>query len=434
MKKLMYSLMVMLLFATGLHAQAVVQDDLKTLINASLSYFPKLKELNEQAEAGRWKVELGQSNYLPSVNGNVSYNYIDPVAKTMLPIPGMNKEIQFQPNQNINANISVNQVLWDFGRVKNQVDKAKDELQISKANIEWNKALLAQQVGSIYFNIIYLQQAIAVQDSLLNFLKQNERVIESKMKNGDALELDLLTVKSSTDQAMNRRVDLENLLGKQYNLLNYTTGQDAASVSAGAPLVFVWPVPAKDSLINTALNQNEEIRMGKWKLEQASHELSLNKSNAYPSLNFTGLAGYKNGYQPNLDDVRFNYLLGVGLVIPIYSGSKYSTQIRIARSIGEQARFALENNMNTVKRDVESSYLDIKSNEERLKNVQGQVAQAERACRLAQSRYQNGTVIYVELLNAQNALLQARLSKLQYQYQLCLAQLDLARLTGIHYW
>ncbi len=60
--------------------------------------------------------------------------------------------------------------------------------------------------------------------------------------------------------------------------------------------------------------------------------------------------------------------------------------------------------------------------------------QANKALTLAQSRYRNGVITYLDLQNAQTSLLEAQLSRIQYQYQLSLAGLELMHLSGQEFW
>ena len=83
---------------------------------------------------------------------------------------------------------------------------------------------------------------------------------------------------------------------------------------------------------------------------------------------------------------------------------------------------------------MDQAVADIQASSDRLRNIESQIRQASRAMDLAKSRFKNGTITYVELLNAQTNLQQAYLFKLQYSYQLTLAKVALARLMGFKYW
>ncbi|MFX9038818.1 hypothetical protein ABTN43_19550, partial [Acinetobacter baumannii] len=72
--------------------------------------------------------------------------------------------------------------------------------------------------------IVFLQKAITIQDSVLAFLAENKKIVDAKIKDGEALKLDLLNIQANIDNEENKKIDLTNSLAKQINLLSYTTG------------------------------------------------------------------------------------------------------------------------------------------------------------------------------------------------------------------
>jgi len=95
---------------------------------------------------------------------------------------------------------------------------------------------------------------------------------------------------------------------------------------------------------------------------------------------------------------------------------------------------AIETLNSNYRKDIEQALTDLSSNLERIKNTQGQIEEAQYANALAENRFKNGVGTNLELTNASTNLQRAQLTKLQYQYQLCLAKVELARLLGYKYW
>ena len=429
-------ILTLLLIGSFVKSQtSTVNPDLKTLINQSFSYFPKMKELQQQVTTSVYRADGTNSAYMPAVTANVGYSYVNPISQVAFPLaPGEYTTLYFQPHNNFSSAINISQTIYDFGKVKATVEKAKDDIKISRANLDVNKALLAAQVSNIYYSIIYLKKAINVQDSLLFTLGQSKKLIDSRLKNGDALELDVLTVKNNIDNADNRKADLQNMLDKQMSLLYYTVGQTSINADPKTNFDFNVLTGQGDSAITLAQKSSPDVLLSQLKIDQAKHDILLNKATALPLLSLNGSLGYKNGYQPDIYAVRFNYLVGVNLAIPLYQGGRYLYQTRVAKSTLLQSQYSFENTNTQLRRDVDQVTADIHLNEEKVRNTTSMVEQAELALNMAQSRYKNGTIIYVELFTAQNNLQNAQLSKLQYEYQLCLAKIELTRLTGVVYW
>jgi outer membrane protein TolC len=95
---------------------------------------------------------------------------------------------------------------------------------------------------------------------------------------------------------------------------------------------------------------------------------------------------------------------------------------------------AVESLSSTYKKDIEQALTDISTNLERIKNTRGQIDQAKAAQILATNRLKGGTGTNLEITNAGTNMQRAALTKLQYEYQLCLAKVELTRLMGYQYW
>jgi outer membrane protein len=89
---------------------------------------------------------------------------------------------------------------------------------------------------------------------------------------------------------------------------------------------------------------------------------------------------------------------------------------------------------NDFHRDINQSLTDIQSNLDRIKNTEGQIEQNRVALEITASRFKNGVATNLDLTNASTNLQKAALTRLQYEYQLCLAKLQLANLAGVRYW
>jgi outer membrane protein TolC len=409
-------------------AQVQINNELKNLINQSFTYYPKVKEVNNTISTAQQKLELTKLNNMPEVTGNASYAYIQP--KITIPLGGT--EFQFAPVNSVNASINAQYALIDFGRLKANIEKSKDELQTATHNLSYVKAQLANQVANIYYNIVYLKKAIAIQDSVLKFLNDNKKIVDAKLQNGDALKVDVLNIQAAIDNEQNRKVDLQNAIQKQLNLLNYTTG---ISLANGTQFDFDLTATNNiDDLIAIAQATNMDFVIMKDKIKEALSDVNIAKLSNKPIVGLQASAGYKNGYIPDVENPRFNYLAGIGITVPIYNGGKTKQQVKLAQKIVKQNELAQETLNNNYKKDIQQALTDIKSNMERIQNTQGQIDEAKYAERLAAARFLNGTGTNLELTNASTNVQRAELTRLQYQYQLCLAKIELARLIGYQYW
>ena len=411
-------------------AQVTANTELKGLINQSFGYFPKIKEVENTVETARQRLEIARDN-MPVVDANASYNFVQPKIVLPLEINGKLQDFQFAPVHNLNANVGASYTLFDFGRLKANIEKSKSDIKYAEHNTDYARSQLANQVANVYYNIIYFQKGIVIEDSVIAYLNDNKRVVESKLKNGDAIKLDLLSIQSQIDAEENRKIDLQNYLQKQLNLLKYTTGNDN---TAGASFDFEIPLKALAEALGEAQINNPEYLLANDRVKQSQNDIAIARLGTRPSVNIGASTGFKNGYVPDVNAMKFNYAAGVSLKLPIYDGNRTKQQVRLSETVLTQNKLAIETLNSNYKRDIQQALIDIQSNQERINNTKGQIEQAQTAETLAASRLKNGVGTNLEITNASTNVERAQFSKLQYEYQLCLAKVELVRLLGYKYW
>jgi len=429
MKKI---LMTVVIFISAYFAQAqtTVNAELKGLINQSFAYFPRIKEAENTVETAKQRLEIAKNN-LPVIDANASYNFVEPKIVLPLEVNGKTQEFQFAPVHNFNTNIEASYTLFDFGRLKTAIQKSKDDIQYAQHSTDNAKMQLANQVANIYYNIIYFRKAIVIEDSIIAYLNDNKRIVESKLKNGDAIKLDLLSIQSQLDAEENKKVDLLNYLKKQQNLLQYTTGNSSI---AAADFDFDLPLKEVTEALSEAKINNPEFVLANDKIVQSKNDMAIARLGTRPSVHIGASTGFKNGYVPYVNDMKFNYAAGISFKLPIYDGNRTKQQVKLSETVLSQNKLALETLNSNFRRDIQQVLIDIQSNQERISNTGGQIEQAQTAEALAASRFKNGVGTNLEITNASANLGRAQFSRLQYEYQLCLAKIELVRLLGYKYW
>ena len=424
MKKIVLCMAVLVGSYTTTFAQNLINGELKNLLNQSLQYFPKVKEVQQSVQLAEDKLALTELNKYPDVTIDASYAYVQP----KIEVAFGEKTFQFAPVHNVSGALNGSYTLFDFGRLQTNIQKAKLELQTSKYVAEQLKHSLFFQISQLYYQIIYAKKAIEIQNQVLQLLTENKIIIETQLKNGNAIQLDLLTIQSKIDNELNRKIDLETNVQKLLNLLNYATG--VSTISEGQLSIALKNYTLEDAM-QMALLHNPSIAIAKDKVSVSKTDVAITKLNERPYVGLKASVGSRNGYLPQIQDPRFNYNAGVGFSVPLFNGGKTKQQIKI------QERSLALNETNVVsqihdfEKDIQAALIDIKSNESRIKNAATQIEQAALAQKLSVSKLKNGTATPIEITSTNADYQRALLNQLQYQYQLCNAQLELIKLMGV---
>ena len=423
MKKIILLLSAIVIY-NNTFSQSLINNELKNLLNQSLIYFPKVKEVQQSVQLAEDKLALTELNKYPDVTIDASYAYVQP----KIEVPFGEKTFQFAPIHNISGALNGSYTLFDFGRLQSSIEKAKLELQTSKHIAEQLKHSLFFQISQLYYQIIYAKKAISIQNQVIQLLNENKSVVEVQLKNGNAIQLDVLTIQSKIDNEINRKIDLETNLQKLLNLLKYATG--VGNIEEGQ-LVITLKNYTFDEAIQMALIHNPGIAIAKDKVNVSKADVAITKLNERPYVGLKASVGSRNGYLPQIQDPRFNYNAGIGFSVPLFNGGKIKQQIKIQERSLALSETNVVAQIHDFEKDIQAAIIDIQSNDSRIKNAASQIEQAALAQKLSVSKLKNGTTTPIEITSTNADYQRALLNQLQYQYQLCNAQLELIKLMGI---
>ena len=200
--------------------------------------------------------------------------------------------------------------------------------------------------------------------------------------------------------------------------------------------VFDFDVALKDALtlVSEAQKNNLEYVLARDKVQQAEGDLAIIRTNNKPFINIGANAGFKNGYVPDVNQIRFNYAAGVTLHVPIYDAGKTKRETKLQETIIKQNELAIQSLDNEYNKDIVQALTDINSNLQSIKNRKDKLQKQTQQKQLASSRFINGVGTNLEITNASTNRSRAEFTRLQYEYQLCLAKVELVRLLGYQYW
>jgi outer membrane protein TolC len=426
MNKLLYTI-IFAFILTHSFGQVKSNAEIKNIITASFSYFSKVKEIENLVLTAKEKVAITELSNKPTIDFFASYNYLRP--KIEVPIEGRN--FQFAPINNLASGFTSSYPLFDFGRQKNNIAKSKSELQWSEHQAKFSRIKLAHQIAQLYYNIMYLKHAIKVEDSIIHFLNYNKSIAVNKFKNGDNIQLDTINIQSNIDAEENIKIDINNKLQKQLILLEFTSGIKEVKESE---FNFMVEENEMKNAFELAQRNNPEFQMSENKIQQQKIALQGIKLENKPMVSLHAATGVKNGYVPAVNELKFNYNAGISFIVPVYNFGKTKQNIKLQESIIKQQELEHVSLNETFNKDIKQVLIDISSNQELIKNSESQIKSTAAAMKIVSSKYQNGTASYLDLIAVSNSQQRAELSKLQYQYQLSIAEVELAKLMGLEYW
>lgn len=415
------------------------QSDSLTLdkaITQVLAAHPQLQESVYQTQAAEAQISQAKSGLYPTVQAEATYNYLHPISYILFPgADGSFSKLNFNPANNFSAGLSARYTLYDFGQTRSRIELSNT----SKTLTEEQQKIIRQELSlatiQCFYGILLFQDGIQVQDEQLRNLRQNLEEIQARITNETATDFDLLTTQVRIANTENQKNDL---IRSKQNLeiqLKQLLGMPATSVVV-LQGDFTDAAYATDEqmLIDQALGQRSESTLSTMSIKLAQQQRALLGLGNRPSLTANASAGYKNGYQPDIYKVRFNYMAGAALTIPIFSGYRVRSQVQEAEFRLKASESSAENVKRNITVEVQQALATLSNAKARLKTSQVQVAQAEEAARQARLRFQNELITNLDLLDVQLAVAQAELNYLQARHDYTIGTYQLKKAAGEKVW
>ncbi len=277
---------------------------------------------------------------------------------------------------------------------------------------------LTAEVARTYLSLRGAQRQRAIVQSDIADEQQLLKLTHSRSDNGFASQADsvqqqaqlsasqaqLPPIDQNIDQAMNR---LALLLALPPGALAERLGELPRNDVALPPEV---PVGLPGDL----LRRRPDILKSEADLHAATAKVGQAKAQLFPSITLGGTAGFQSIHADSLTDwaSRF-WVCGAEISIPIFEGGKLKAQIRTADAQMKEAALTWRSTVLSAYHDANNALVAYADEQRHASALARQLADARRSDALMRSRFKNGFVSMIEVLDAQRGVHQAEEQALQ---------------------
>jgi len=320
--------------------------------------------------------------------------------------------------------------------------------------LEIVKRSLLFEVRRSYWEALRADYSVRTLQRNLELMEANYKLMSDKVATGAATEADLLAADTRRKQA---QIDLGGavvLRERAYLLLASQIGWDVANLDVDAdPFAAQMPFDLSTQadeplapeiagalderkLIDMALVRRPETHSSALAAQAAEHSARLAAAPLYPTMAITG--GYtiadpnpRVAFQNDPWQFTGTWSLGIQLSYDI-GGIPANLEEKKAQELGvKKARADAAKSTSAVALDVRNCVLNLTRAQADLQLISEMVAQAEENVRVAQRRYEAGTLNEVSRLSEQLGLLRAQFAVFNKQIDVQIAAADLLRATAL---
>ncbi|HVL39144.1 MAG TPA: TolC family protein [Fimbriimonadaceae bacterium] len=388
------------------------------------------RERNRRLAAARAAVESAtgrtrqaQSALLPQIGLNASASEQDQIRGS-----AGGGQSGFGSNR-FNIGLSVDQLLFDFGRTRNQVRQQAALERASRHELSQAEQALDMDVRLAFHGLVEANRLVRASEQNVSNRQRQLAQAEARVESGLGAPADFVRAKTNlADAVLALETARASALNARFQLAEQLGVDPRTPITPtetqGPPTM--EPLDLAD-LVGDALRRRPEITVAQQRVLAAGLGVAVARLSNAPRLSASAGLNARGSEDPLGAQTAS---LGVVLSWSFGDGGLAAGRTQEARANEEAARANLELVSQSVVAEVSQAYVDLLTAYQRLETSNVQLANARELLRISEGRYQGGIGQFLEVTDAQTSLFTAERNVTQAQADVGRARARLARATG----
>ena len=372
-------------------------------------------DINQQRAAVRVadeNIPKANSGYLPTVSAEADAGWSDTQASNL----GVGSGTSYQTSYPRGYGLTVNQNIWNGNRTINSVRQAESGVLGAREQLRNTEQNVLLSAVTFYMDVLRDTAILGLDRNNVEVLQEQLRQTQDRFNVGEVTRTDVAQAEASLAGARATALTAQSTL--QASVANYrqAIGEEPKSLSPVAPVVKPLPKTLPEAV---AISQVEHpaIVASLNGVDAAALAIKITEGQLYPTVGLTGtvskrfdVQGYANGSQTLGGSV-------VGQIsIPIYEGGAVYAATRQAKEQLGQQELQTDLQRDKVRATVVAAWGANQNSLGILRAAQAQVEAAEVALAGVREEAKVGQRTTLDVLNAQQTLLNARVQLVTAQH------------------
>ncbi len=371
----------------------------------ALQYHPSLRVSRGNLSVAQTNLTIARANDLPSITATAGETHTDGAFLLRPGIPPSN-----QAYNTYTAGIQAQQTILDFGKMVSRVRASDHLVDAGQYSDDSTRAGVIMNTVLAYYALMQAEQVVNVNEQSVESASQHLKQAQAFYSVGRAAqfdvtkaEVDLSNAKVNLITARNQvqiaRLQLDDAMGVRTQR-TYKVMRDFEVEPFNLSL---------DSVISFTIRNRPDLLAAQARVEANNSLVTAAWSQHLPTVSATGAYNWSNFAFPLLH----RWSAGVTVTLPIFLGFSTQAQVDQANAGLEIARGNLDLLQQSVMLETEQQYLNIREAEERIGSTDKLVEEAQESLTLAEKQYAAGVGSALEVSDAQLALSNARITRIQ---------------------
>ncbi|PKU24784.1 TolC family outer membrane protein [Telmatospirillum siberiense] len=323
--------------------------------------------------------------------------------------------------------LSVSQPLYRGGRTLAQTKQA--EAQVAAA-----RAALAATEQTVFLNVVNAYLNVVLYQSVLDLSINNEQVLQRQLdatndrfRVGEVTRTDVAQAESRLSAAHADRTQATgNLRAAEANYAN-VVGHPPENLSA--PDAVPGLPNSIEQARDLALGENPNIANARYSYDSAEHGVDMVAGELQPTVTLNGQV-VRNYDYAGPETFQRVYQASVNLTVPIYQQGQEYSRLRAQKHTAGQARIDVDVTTRDTVESVTKAWEGLATARARITSYTDQVAAAKIALEGVQRESQVGSRTVLDVLNAEQELLNAQVNLVQARHDETVAAFQLKGTVG----
>ena len=378
---------------------------LDRLVEQALRESPNLGVARARLRRAQAATEAADANRYPQVNGSFDVTHQRFSENSLYP-PPLGGSIQDTATLQASAS-------WEldfFGKNEAALKAALGNARAAEADVAAARVLLASNVARTYFQLLRVQEQLAVARRTLQQREQQLQLVQQRVSAGLDTTLEQRQSEGAIPEARQQIEALQEQAQTTRNALAaLVASQEVPSVGQLPAIRAVHKGDALPALPADLLARRPDVNAARWRVEAAGQDVKNAKAQFYPNINLTAFLGLSSlGLGKLLDVGSMQWGVGPAIRLPIFEAGRLRANLK-GRTADLDAAIESYNGAVLEAFHEAGDAIAVVQSVARQQAEQRQAeAAAEGAYDIAVQRYRAGLGTLLNVLSAENTVLAQR--------------------------
>lgn len=301
-----------------------------------------------------------------------------------------------------------------FGNLLNQKRSAQMALLATKDYQLVVKTNLIANVANAYYTLLMLDKQLEIVNNMVGLTKETWDMMKLQKDFKGGKETSVQSAEANYYSVLAQAADLKRQIRETENSLSLLLGQRAQYIERGKIDDQNLPVEFSTGVSLQMLNNRPDVHYAEMTLAQCFYNTQAARSKFYPNITISGSGAFTNSAGAGIVNPGKWLLSAMGsLVQPIFQNGQLIAGLKVAKAEQEQAYNTWQNAVLSAGSEVSNALVLYNSSDEKSKLEAKQVESLRKNVEYTKDLFQSAGSTYLEVITAQQSLLNAELAKVQ---------------------